>query len=81
MLILGRKAGESVVIGDNIHVTILSVDASGNVTLGIDAPKNMLILRKELKQAAILNQESAITECPERLLQQLESAFSPQDSK
>ena len=44
MLILRRKGGESLVIGDQISVTILSVDASGTVMLGINAPKDVLIL-------------------------------------
>ena len=54
MLILRRKGGESLVIGDQISVTILSVDASGTVMLGINAPKDVLILRSELQQAASL---------------------------
>ena len=48
MLILRRKGGESLVIGDQISVTILSVDASGTVMLGINAPKDVLILRLSL---------------------------------
>ena len=59
MLILGRRAGESLVIGDRISVTILSVEPGGSVTLGIDAPKDLLILRKELQQAVSTNQEAA----------------------
>ena len=59
MLILRRKGGESLVIGDQISVTILSVDASGTVMLGINAPKDVLILRSELQQAASVNLDSA----------------------
>ena len=44
MLILGRKAGESLTIGGDISITVLSVDSGGNVSLGIQAPKEMLIL-------------------------------------
>ena len=51
MLILGRKAGESLTIGGDISITVLSVDSGGNVSLGIQAPKEMLILRSELQQA------------------------------
>lgn len=43
MLILRRKGGESLVIGDQISVTILSVDASGTVVLGIKPQKDVLI--------------------------------------
>ena len=48
MLILQRKAGESLLIGDEIEVSVLSVD-SGRVRLAIEAPKSVSILRSELK--------------------------------
>ena len=60
MLILRRKEGESLVIGDQINVSILSVDAGGTVSLGISAPRDMLILRSELQQAASANQDAAL---------------------
>ena len=47
MLVLSRKIGQSIVIGDNITVTILKV--SGNtVRIGIDAPQDIGIKRGEL---------------------------------
>lgn len=58
MLILQRKAGESLLIGEDIEVTVLSVEA-GRVRLAIDAPKSVSILRSELKNAAEVNRESA----------------------
>jgi carbon storage regulator len=47
MLIITRKEGESFLIGDNIEITITKV-ADGNVKIGIDAPREMTVLRKEL---------------------------------
>jgi len=47
MLILGRKTNESVIIGDDIIVTILAVDGD-RVKVGIDAPAEVRILRQEL---------------------------------
>ncbi len=47
MLVITRKKGESVLIGDNIEITIVKLD-DGSVKLAIDAPKEMRILRKEL---------------------------------
>lgn len=47
MLILSRKAEESVKIGDDIEIKIVQT-AKGYVKIGIDAPKSFLILRKEL---------------------------------
>ncbi len=50
MLILSRKADESIVINDNITVKIISVD-KGVVKLGIEAPSDVTILRSELTKA------------------------------
>lgn len=47
MLVLSRKIGESIVIGDNISLTILE-SQNGEVKLGITAPKEITILRKEI---------------------------------
>ena len=63
MLILQRKAGESLLIGDGIEITVLSVD-SGRVRLAIAAPKSVPILRSELKAAAEVNREAAGEELP-----------------
>ena len=63
MLILQRKAGESVLIGEEIEVSVLSVEA-GRVRLAIQAPKSVSILRSELKTAAEANREAANEEVP-----------------
>jgi len=47
MLVLARKTDESIVIGENIVVKIISVE-NGVVKLGIDAPKEVSIIRNEL---------------------------------
>ncbi|MBU5293046.1 carbon storage regulator CsrA [Anaerosalibacter bizertensis] len=47
MLILTRKKDESIVIGDNIEIKVLEIN-DGKVKLGIEAPKNIDIIRKEL---------------------------------
>ena len=47
MLVLTRKKNESLVIGDNIEIEILSVDGE-QVKIGIKAPKNVDIHRKEV---------------------------------
>ena len=61
MLILRRKSGESIVIGEDIRVTVLDIN-EGSVRLAIDAPKVIPILRSELLQAADANRDSAVTE-------------------
>jgi carbon storage regulator len=47
MLILGRKVGDSILIGDGIRVVVLACDRGG-VRLGIDAPSDVTILRGEI---------------------------------
>ncbi len=47
MLVLTRKLDEKVKIGDNIYINILEID-SGSVKIGIEAPKEITILRMEL---------------------------------
>ena len=58
MLILQRKAGESLVIGDDITVRVISVDGT-RVRLAIDAPEDIPILRSELITARAANRDSA----------------------
>ncbi|WP_331774234.1 carbon storage regulator CsrA [Sulfurospirillum sp. 1612] len=50
MLILSRKIGESILIDETISITVVEV-SKGVVRIGIDAPKDVLILRKELEEA------------------------------
>jgi len=47
MLVLARKIDESIVIGENITVKIISIE-KGVVKLGIDAPRDVTIIRNEL---------------------------------
>jgi carbon storage regulator len=47
MLVITRKKGESVIINNNIEITVVKLD-DGSVKLAIDAPKSIPILRKEL---------------------------------
>jgi carbon storage regulator len=49
MLVLSRKPGERILIGDNVAVTIVRIGPN-TVRLGIDAPRDMNIVREELCQ-------------------------------
>lgn len=51
MLVLSRKVGEKIVIGDNITITVSRI-AGNRVTLGIDAPSDVHILRGELHRGS-----------------------------
>jgi len=47
MLILTRRKGDAIILGDSIKVIVLSVDGN-NVRLGIDAPADVSVHRKEI---------------------------------
>ncbi|ADH98551.1 carbon storage regulator CsrA [Salisediminibacterium selenitireducens] len=47
MLVLSRKVNESIKIGDDIELTVVSIDGE-QVKIGINAPKNVDIHRKEV---------------------------------
>jgi carbon storage regulator len=47
MLVITRKKGESLLIGEDIEITVVKVE-EGAVKLSISAPKSITILRKEL---------------------------------
>lgn len=48
MLVLSRKTGERILIGDDIAVTVVRV-AQGSVRIGVEAPDDMAIVREEIK--------------------------------
>ncbi len=47
MLVLTRKAGEGLIIGDNVVIKIIELK-SGGVRIGIEAPRNTKIYRQEV---------------------------------
>ncbi len=54
MLVIRRKAGECVLIGDDIEIEVIEISSS-RIKLGIQAPAEVLILRKEVQQAGLQN--------------------------
>ena len=69
MLILQRKKGESLTINNNIALTVVDTGTDW-VKLAIDAPKEIPILRSELKEAAAENKEAA-AEVPQNVLNEI----------
>jgi|UniRef100_A0A7V3RFK3 carbon storage regulator len=58
MLILKRKIGEAIKIGNDVTVRILSIDR-GEIKIGIEAPKDVKVFREELyEEISNLNRES-----------------------
>jgi carbon storage regulator len=47
MLVLTRKVGEDIVIGDNIHVTVVSIRGE-KVSIGVTAPEEVVVDRQEV---------------------------------
>jgi carbon storage regulator len=75
MLILQRKVGESLVIGDEITVSVIAVEG-GRVRLAISAPKDTPILRSELVAATAVNRDAAQEEsAPDELLHMLDGVL------
>ena len=49
MLVVSRKVGERILIGDKITVTVVKIGSS-SVRIGIEAPKEMAVVREELAE-------------------------------
>ena len=50
MLVLSRKVGERILLGDNIRITVVRV-SGGGVRLGIEAPSDIAVVREEVMDA------------------------------
>ena len=64
MLVLTRKKGESIMIGDNVEVKLLSVDGD-QVKLGIVAPKSVKVHRSEIFEAIQQQNKEALEIAPD----------------
>ena len=71
MLILGRRENESISIGDDIKIKIVSIER-GNVKIGFEAPKDVLILRDELRVAVENVNKKSINDIDTKILKGLE---------
>jgi carbon storage regulator len=66
MLVLTRKEGEQIVVGDNIRITVLSIRGN-RVRLGLLAPPDVSILRQELEPRDSPAAVGALSSAPQRL--------------
>ena len=70
MLILTRKVGQAIIIGEGIEIKILEI-VDGQIKLGVTAPKNISVLRKELIEIKDENLKAASVN--KEVLSQLEN--------
>jgi len=57
MLVLSRKPSEAIIIGSGIKITVLKVERN-QVRIGIEAPKDLPILREELLRKATCDKDA-----------------------
>jgi len=57
MLVLSRKRNESIIIGDNIIITVVDI-RDDKIRLGIEAPKEISVHRREVYDAIKRNEQS-----------------------
>ena len=75
MLVIRRRAGESLLIGEDVEIEILDVGGS-HVKIGIHAPKQVTVLRKEIHLTGEQNRAAARGVSPEAV-NRLLSTFKP----
>lgn len=59
MLVVSRKKDESIIIGENIKVTVVEI-AKDRIRIGVDAPESIKIVRSELYDTEKFNMQAAI---------------------
>jgi carbon storage regulator len=71
VLVLSRRRGDSILIGDDIEITVVEVQGD-NVKIGITAPKTITVLRKELmEEASSANAQAASVDIDLNALEKL----------
>mgnify|MGYP001362341550 CR=1 FL=1 len=67
MLILSRKKGEAIKIGDDIEITVIAVQGD-QVKIGIDAPKTVEVYRKEIYEQ-IQEENKQAASSPDKIIE------------
>jgi carbon storage regulator len=80
MLILARKEQETVMLGSDIKITVLEVK-DGQVRLGIEAPKEVVIYRKEIYDAIQAENKLAVAAKPVNILGEILAEMKKGDNK
>ncbi len=68
MLVLSRKLGERILIGDKISVTVVKI-GHGGVRIGVEAPPELAVVREELAEELKRAEQALISERPGSMLE------------
>jgi len=66
MLLIRRRVGESILLGENIEIQVIDITPS-RVKLGIIAPREVPVLRKEIRLSAEQNRAASVSLTPETI--------------
>ena len=66
MLLIRRRAGESILLGEDIEIQVIDITPS-RVKLGIIAPREVPVLRKEIRLSAEQNRAASVSLNPETI--------------
>jgi carbon storage regulator len=72
-----RRCGESILLGDHIEIHVLEV-AGNRVKLGVAAPRDLLVLRNELRLTADFNREASRAVSPRDVSSWAANLLKPQ---
>lgn len=63
MLILTRRIGETLMVGDEVTVTVLGINGN-QVRIGINAPKSVPVHREEIYQKILREKDAELSDAP-----------------
>jgi carbon storage regulator len=76
MLVLTRQVEEEILIGDDIRIKIVALNGS-QVRIGVEAPRELRVLRKEVQGEVIRQNEAAAQATPEALRRLVQTTSGP----
>ena len=79
MLLIRRRAGESILIGEDIEIQIVDLTPS-RVKIGITAPREVVVLRKEVKLSGEQNIAASVSLNPVAVERLLHNLVKPSES-
>jgi carbon storage regulator len=68
VLVLSRKVGERILIGDKICLTVVKI-GHGGVRIGVDAPAELAVVREELAEELRRAEQALAAEQPESMVE------------